>query len=334
MSYARIFLFLYKKSIIDPSAYQQDFPMNYTRFSHERLFNLGLILVGWTLYGFFFASQNYLRHAYDGRNPNFQKDLSIWLTCGYSWAILTYPILRLARRFPFDRENWRRAIAVHVPASFFFSIASLMIFSAIRAMLGQPLSLDRFQNLFVENIHSSVLIYFGILGVRQAIKYLLGPGTIDSKLFPSTQQSQPVSDSKVDEGHDDIIDRPSGVVDNAGHAGPSTSSSFVERFSVKKSGRIVLINVSDIDLVTSEGNYVKLHANGTSHLLRETVKAMEQKLDPKDFVRVRRSTIVRIEQIKELHPLFNGEFEIVLKKGTKLSSSRRYRKNLDVLLKT
>jgi two-component system LytT family response regulator len=61
---------------------------------------------------------------------------------------------------------------------------------------------------------------------------------------------------------------------------------------------------------------------------------IEKKLNPQKFLRLRRSAIVRIEQIKELQPLFNGEFEVVLKNGTRLTSSRRYRKNLDALLKT
>jgi two-component system LytT family response regulator len=61
---------------------------------------------------------------------------------------------------------------------------------------------------------------------------------------------------------------------------------------------------------------------------------IERKLDPQKFLRLRRSTIVQIEQIKELHPLFNGEFAVLLKDGTKLSSSRRYRQNLNLLLKS
>jgi two-component system LytT family response regulator len=95
----------------------------------------------------------------------------------------------------------------------------------------------------------------------------------------------------------------------------------------------VLLDVKDIDWIASEGNYVKLHTTNKTSLLRETMKAMEQKLDPSSFLRVRRSAIVRIERIQELHPLFNGEFEIVLKDGTKITSSRRYRKNLESLLR-
>jgi two-component system LytT family response regulator len=59
---------------------------------------------------------------------------------------------------------------------------------------------------------------------------------------------------------------------------------------------------------------------------------MEQRLDPGLFIRVRRSAIVRIDRIKELHPMFNGEYEIVLNNGTRIFSSRRYRRNLDTVL--
>jgi two-component system LytT family response regulator len=60
---------------------------------------------------------------------------------------------------------------------------------------------------------------------------------------------------------------------------------------------------------------------------------LENKLNPSEFLRLRRSTIVRIAEIKALHPLFNGEFEVVLKDGTKLASSRRYREKLNSLLR-
>jgi two-component system LytT family response regulator len=110
-------------------------------------------------------------------------------------------------------------------------------------------------------------------------------------------------------------------------------SRFVERVAIKKSGRVFFLNVEDIDWIGAHGNYVQIKAQGQAHLLRETMDGIEQKLDPDKFVRLRRSTIARIERIKELQPLFNGEYALTLKDGTQLTSSRRYRKNLDVLLK-
>lgn len=117
--------------------------------------------------------------------------------------------------------------------------------------------------------------------------------------------------------------------------GASTSARavYLDRIALKETRCIKFVKTDEIDWISSEGNYVKVHANGKSHLLRETMDAMERKLDPQKFLRLRRSAIVNAEKIKELYPMFNGEYEIVLKDGTKLSSSRRYRQNLDALLK-
>jgi two-component system LytT family response regulator len=113
----------------------------------------------------------------------------------------------------------------------------------------------------------------------------------------------------------------------------SRKTDYIERFVIKKAGRIFFVDANELEWVSSEGNYVELHSKGKSHLLRETMDHLEDKLDPREFIRIRRSTIVRTSVIKELQPLFNGEFALILKDGTQLQSSRRYRKNLDALLK-
>lgn len=112
-----------------------------------------------------------------------------------------------------------------------------------------------------------------------------------------------------------------------------TQTKYLERVVIKESGRVFFLTVGEIDWINAQGNYVQIHTKGAAHLLRETMNGMESKLDPNKFLRLRRSTIVRIERIKELHPLFNGEYVIILKNGTQLTSSRRYRHNLDGLLK-
>ena len=106
------------------------------------------------------------------------------------------------------------------------------------------------------------------------------------------------------------------------------------RIAIKEAGRIFFLNVGEIDWIEAQGNYVQLHAGRESHLLRETMDGIEGKLGAARFLRIRRSTLVRVERIKELQPLFNGEYRVVLQDGTRLSSSRRYRKNLDSLLKS
>jgi two-component system, LytTR family, response regulator len=107
-----------------------------------------------------------------------------------------------------------------------------------------------------------------------------------------------------------------------------------ERIAVRENERIRFLSVEKIERISSNGNYVEIYSGGEKFTLRETMDGIERKLNPKDFVRIRRSAIVRVSQIEELRQLFNGEFEIVLHGGAKIASSRRYRKNLDALLKS
>lgn len=107
---------------------------------------------------------------------------------------------------------------------------------------------------------------------------------------------------------------------------------YSDRISFKSSDRILLVDVADIEWIESMDNYVQLNSRGKSHVIRETMNRIESRLDPDKFLRIRRSTIVNVTHIKELQPLFNGEYVILLTNGTRLQSSRRYRKQLDAIL--
>ena len=95
-----------------------------------------------------------------------------------------------------------------------------------------------------------------------------------------------------------------------------------ERLVLKTSGRVTFLKIDEIDWVEAEGNYVRLHVGPASHLLRETMKGIEGKLDPDRFIRIHRSTIVNTDRIKELQPLFHGEYAVILRDGTRLTASR------------
>ena len=92
------------------------------------------------------------------------------------------------------------------------------------------------------------------------------------------------------------------------------------------------VDTDSVDWVESYGNYVLIHTPDRRYIYRETMAAMEKKLDPAAFVRIRRSTMVRIDRIKELRPVLNGEFDVVLKNDKVLTSTRRYRKNLQPIV--
>lgn len=95
-----------------------------------------------------------------------------------------------------------------------------------------------------------------------------------------------------------------------------------QRLVVRSSGRVFFVKVDDIDWIEAEGNYVRLHLGSQSHLLRETMKGMENVLDPSAFFRIHRSTIVNADRIRELQPLFHGEYAVILRDGTRLVASR------------
>ncbi|HEX6134115.1 MAG TPA: LytTR family DNA-binding domain-containing protein [Longimicrobiales bacterium] len=111
-----------------------------------------------------------------------------------------------------------------------------------------------------------------------------------------------------------------------------TRNQYLERLVVRSGGRILILRVADIDWVEAASNYVRLHAGGREYLLRETMTALESKLDPADFVRIHRSTIVRVDRIRELEPLFQGDYVVILDDNTRLTSSRGYREKLQELL--
>jgi two-component system, LytTR family, response regulator len=107
---------------------------------------------------------------------------------------------------------------------------------------------------------------------------------------------------------------------------------YVERLVVRAGGRIVILRVAEIDWIEAASNYVRIHAGGRDFLLRETMTALESKLSPVEFVRIHRSTMVRIDRIRELEPLFQGDYVVILTDGTRLTSSRGYRERLQELL--
>ncbi|MHB8404696.1 MAG: LytR/AlgR family response regulator transcription factor [Gammaproteobacteria bacterium] len=113
------------------------------------------------------------------------------------------------------------------------------------------------------------------------------------------------------------------------HPGP-----YLNRIAVKSVGRTVFVATEAVDWLETAGNYVCLHAGKDTHVVRETMNQLEFQLDPGQFVRIHRSTLVRIEAIREIQPLFNGDRAVILRDGTKLTMSRSYRDKAKAALGT
>ena len=109
-------------------------------------------------------------------------------------------------------------------------------------------------------------------------------------------------------------------------------SEYRERIVVKAHAKLLLFRVEEIDWIESAGDYVNLRVRGEQHLLRETMAQIEARLDPARFLRIHRSTIVNIDRVRELEPLFQGQYLVRLRDGTKLTASRSYKKEIDRLL--
>ena len=102
-------------------------------------------------------------------------------------------------------------------------------------------------------------------------------------------------------------------------------NNYLDRFMIKSSNRVVFVKAGDVDWIESAANYALLHVGDKTHVVRETMHALESKLSPKTFQRISRSAIVNLERIKELQPMGKGQYVILLANGKQLMMSRGIR---------
>ncbi len=157
-----------------------------------------------------------------------------------------------------------------------------------------------------------------------ALDYLLKP--FDRERFAKTLQRARLQIQHKREG--DLSERLQAML-----AQVREEKKYLERLVIKSGGRVFFLKVNEIDWIEAAANYVRLQTGRESHLLRETIKGLEARLDPGKFLRLNRSTLVNIERIKELQSWSNnGEYAVILKTGIRLISSRNYRDKLEEFL--
>jgi two-component system, LytTR family, response regulator len=114
---------------------------------------------------------------------------------------------------------------------------------------------------------------------------------------------------------------------------PKTNSKPPEdRMVIRAGGKVVFLDLAEVDWIEAAANYVKLNVGKESYLLREGIGRVSERLDPGRFVRIHRSVIVNVSKIKELQPCDSGEYIAVLRNGKELSCSRGYRAELQRLI--
>lgn len=104
------------------------------------------------------------------------------------------------------------------------------------------------------------------------------------------------------------------------------------RLLLRSGGRVLFIEPHTVDWIEASDNYVVFHAGAESHVVRMTMKNLENTLDPEVFVRIHRSLIVNIERVRELRPLPHGDYTVVLKDAQQLTLTRSYRDRVQKLL--
>ena len=109
---------------------------------------------------------------------------------------------------------------------------------------------------------------------------------------------------------------------------PAVPGPYLKRFAVRDDNRYLLVTAEQVDWIDSAANYVRLHVGTGAFLIRMTMNELEQKLDPQQFARIHRSTIVNISRVKEVTPDWHGEFDVKLHDGTNLRLTRTYRHRL------
>jgi len=148
-----------------------------------------------------------------------------------------------------------------------------------------------------------------------AIDYLLKPVTAER--FAAA----------VERVHD-RIERRDGSVDNPIRALASRAAEQrampTTRFVARRGSKHYFVRVAEIDWIEAVGNYVRLQTGDKSHLIRETMKGVEARLDPGEFVRIHRSALVAVDRIQSIEAREQGEYLVTLQNGAKLVSSRGY----------
>lgn len=104
--------------------------------------------------------------------------------------------------------------------------------------------------------------------------------------------------------------------------------SYPEKIAIKDAGETTLVQVADIDWVDAAGDYMCIHANDETHVMRVTMKELEEQLDPANFQRVHRSTIVNLDRVTKVCSHMNGEFHLILDNGASIKMSRSYKEKV------
>jgi two-component system LytT family response regulator len=106
---------------------------------------------------------------------------------------------------------------------------------------------------------------------------------------------------------------------------------YLKRLAVRSAGKTVFVDADDVHWIEAAENYVQLHTERAGHLLHVPISTLEKSLDPEMFLRIHRSVIVNVRQIRDMQPALHGEYVVTLHNGVRLQSGRMYHEKLKAL---
>lgn len=227
------------------------------------------------------------------------------------WALIPF-IARLYRLAPITARSWRWAVPLHLAVTPVFSLAHVGGMVLLRkfgyALMHAHYSFGAWWADWIYEYRKDLVAYVLILAGLQAFRIY--------RLWLESQLAKPAAPAETSPA----ATEPDGP-------GPAP----LERLVVKKLNREFILNTADIDRIDADGNYVAIHAQGQTWPLRESLTALERRLDAKRFARVHRGHIVNLDRIREIQPWDSGDYRIVLTDGSHVNFSRRYRSRLPQL---
>jgi two-component system, LytTR family, response regulator len=162
-----------------------------------------------------------------------------------------------------------------------------------------------------------------------ALDYLLKP-IDDERLLKAIARAREAVRISHEE---DLVQRVARAVASLGPGAAQVPNQLAnDRFLVRSLGRMIVVRVADVDWIEASDDYVSIHVENKAWLVRETIASVAHRYAAHGIVRIHRSTLVKLDRVKELLPLANNEFTVVLRDGTELKMSRNYREALDSLV--
>lgn len=213
--------------------------------------------------------------------------------------------------FPFSRETWWRSVPAHVVGAVVFSLTHTVAMVLLRQwayrFMGERYDFGPFWNSWIYELRKDSLTYCVIVGGLMAFR------TYGLWL-----------DARGARAWDTVL------AADASAAGDATMTPL-NRLIVRKRNREFILDAAAIDRLDADGNYVVVHSGVESYRVRDSLEALAKRLGEQRFVRVHRAHVVNIDCIREIQPWDHGDYRIVLKDGSFVNFSRRYRSRLQHL---